>query len=120
VPLLCFALDNFLTFVLLLIFLRLALVFLCLELYTCSCWAISSTINNAAPFDRKISPRQYKQMARLLKSYQSDDQCQNDSETSPQGTNNRPLQTLNGNGGQGIYHCTPDSFGYFVYPPELQ
>lgn len=66
-----------------------------------------------------ISRKQYKALARLLKTYVNPQTCEVETKASPTGENMRPLQAFNRDQQQ-VVHCTKQDFGYNLYPPNQQ
>jgi hypothetical protein len=67
----------------------------------------------------RISRRQYKELTAVLTQSQDVD-CEYDTATDFNGENARPIQESISGSFQGVYHCTPDDFGYFVFPENEQ
>ena len=67
----------------------------------------------------RISRRQYKELTAIL-TLSRDNECTYDTATDRNGENMRPIQESLSSNFQGVYHCTPDDFGYFVFPENEQ
>ena len=67
----------------------------------------------------KISKRQYKILTSLLTQSRNEN-CELDTATDHKGENRRPIQVGANPSMQGVFHCTPNDFGYFAFPPNEQ
>jgi carbonic anhydrase len=67
----------------------------------------------------RISRRQYKVLTSLL-TQSRDDDCEPDTAVDSNGENRRPIQKSSNSFYHGVYHCTSDDFGYFVFSSDEQ